>query len=123
MMINAAGPSSIQGNSIELWHGERLVVATVVWRKGTRAGLRSEQRVPVEDILAQGGCPSLQLTALPMRARHQMAASHDGSRLRARIIELAGVLIVAATLAASGLVMVEQAFARPLQAVQAALGN
>ena len=46
MMINAARPSSIQGNTIELWHGERLVMATVVWRKGrapacTRQAMKS----------------------------------------------------------------------------------
>lgn len=35
---------------VEIWHGEQVIVARVVWRKGTRAGLRSEQLVPVEEL-------------------------------------------------------------------------
>jgi hypothetical protein len=123
MMINAARPSTIQGNTIELWHGERLVVATVVWRKGTRAGLRSEQRVPVEEILAESSEPSLQLTAALQPAGYAPAKadSHDASRFHGRAIEFAGILIVGATLAASAFEMIQRAFALPLFAVRAAL--
>lgn len=121
MMINATRPSSIQGNTIELWHGERLVVATIMWRRGTLAGLRSDDRVPVEEILAGSRDASLQLTAAPARRVQPKPLALDGSRLRARAIEFGGVLIVAAMLAASAFTMVEHAFARPLRAVEAAL--
>ena len=51
MLINASAPA-VQGSTIEVWHGEHLIVATVMWRNGTRAGLHANERIPVEEILA-----------------------------------------------------------------------
>src|SRR3954454_9192980 len=55
--------SVLQGSTVELWHGDHVIVARVVWRKGTRAGLRAEDRVPIEEIVPIGQTPRLQLTA------------------------------------------------------------
>jgi hypothetical protein len=123
MMINAARPSTIQGKTIELWHGERLVVATIVWRKGTLAGLRAEDRLPVEEILAGSREASLQLTAVPASGLERQVRAPDQAenRFRARAIEFAGVITVGGMLAAVALAMVEDAFARPLSAVMTAL--
>jgi hypothetical protein len=100
-----------------------VIVARVVWRKGTRAGLQAEQRVPVEELMTLGQAPRLQLTAAgwPEVERRKRPRTHDDSRLRARAIEFAGLGLVAATLALGASAMVEQAFARPLTYVEAAL--
>lgn len=122
MMINAARPSAIQGGTIELWHGEKLVVGTVMWRKGTRAGLRSEERVPVDEILAASKEATLQLTAAPaLGKKSRIRLAHAESRLRGRAMEFAALSIVASLLAVGAFAMVEQAFARPLMVVQSAL--
>jgi hypothetical protein len=126
LMINAAGAASPQkGSTIEIWHGGHVIVAEVMWRKGTRAGLRSDQRVPVEEIMALSNAPSLQLTAgqWPQVERRKQPRSHDDSRLRSRAIEFTGVAVVVLCLAGGVLAMVQQALARPMAHVAAALGG
>jgi len=126
LLINATtAGAAATGSIIELWHGEHLIVGEVVWRKGTRAGLRTDQRVPVEEIMAIGNAPAFQLTARdwPRADRRQRPRSHDESRLRSRAIEFAGVAAIAVSLAIALLSMVEAAFAKPLAMVQTALGG
>jgi hypothetical protein len=125
LMINAPAASAAQGSTIELWHGEHLIVGTIVWRRGTRAGLQSEERIPVDAILAMGQSSSLQLTApsWPEVERRKTPRTHDHSRLRGRALEFAGVAIVAVSLASGMVVLVTQALATPLHHVRAALGG
>lgn len=124
LLINASAAPAAKGSKIELRHGAHVIVAEVVWRKGRRAGLRSEQRVPVEEIMALSKAPSLQLTATqwPHADRRQTPRNHEESRERSRMFEFAGIVVVAVSLAAGLFSMVEAAFARPLAMVRAALG-
>jgi hypothetical protein len=124
LMINAgAGPA--EGSTIELWHGEHLIVATVVWRNGAKAGLQAEERVPIEEILAMGRAPALRLTAgeWPRIDRRKKSRAAPDSRVRGRAIEFAGIAVIAASLAFGALSMIEAAFARPLVYVHSALGG
>jgi len=114
--------AAVQRTTVEIWHGEHLIVAHVVWSKGTRAGLQAEQRVPVEELMTLSHVPKLQLTA-PELDRRKRPRSHDESRLRSRAIEFAGLTIIVTSLALGGFVMLQEAFARPLAHVQAALGG
>ena len=111
-----------QGSLVELRRGEHAILARVIWRLGARAGLRAEECLPVDDILAMGQAPSLQLTSVSGRLIIKRR-THDGSRLRGRAIEFAGIVFVAALLAVAGFIMVEQALAKPLALVGAALGG
>jgi hypothetical protein len=125
MMINAPVACAAKGSIIELWHGGRVIVGTVVWRKGTRAGLRAEDRIAVDEILAISQAPSLQLTAesWPQVERRKRPRDHDDSRLRSRAMESAGVAMIAASLAVGAFMTVEQAFAAPIHYVRATLGH
>ena len=120
-----SGRMAAQGSIVELWHGDHLIVAQVVWSKGTRAGLQAESQVPIEDIVTLSQSPRLQLTAAewPRTDRRQKPRTHEESRLKSRAIEFASVAVIAASLAATLFSMVEQAFARPLALVQSALGG
>src|SRR4029078_12325215 len=62
LMIHVArgAPS---GDTVELRRGDHVIVARVVWRDGSRAGLHSDDRLPVEQILSLSQAPALQLTA------------------------------------------------------------
>ena len=125
LMINAPAAWATQGSTIELWHGEHVIVGTIVWRKGTRAGLQADECIPVDAILADGQSAALLLTAAswPEVERRKTPRTHETSRQRARIIEFAGMGLVATVLAAGMFVMVAQALAAPLHTVRAALGG
>lgn len=121
LMIHTGRPIP-RGAEVEVRRGDHVIVARVVWRDGGRAGLRAEDRVPVEEIITLGQSPALQLTA-STGERRKRPRPEENSRLRGRAIEFAGVIAIAACLAAGGLTMIEAAFARPLQLVSAALGG
>jgi hypothetical protein len=123
LMINA-NTAALRANRVEIWHQEYLITATVVWRRGTRAGLRAENPIPVEGIMALSQAPSLQLTAQQAPAeRRKKPRSHDDSRFRARIYEFVSLTVIGAFLAIAAFAMIEQMFAKPLLAVRAALGD
>lgn len=110
------------GNEVELRRGEHMILARVVWREGARAGLRTLERLPVEEIALLGRVPSDPAPASTGdRRRHPR--SQQLSRLRGRAIEFAGLVGIVASLAAAGLTMVDAAFARPLTIVTAALAG
>lgn len=114
-----------KGSNVELWRGDQVITARVVWRCGARAGLQTEERIPVEEILSLGQSPALQLTAgrqLDVERRVRMRA-HDDSRLCGRAIEFLSVVVIAAALSSGMFLMVLEALARPLAAVRAAFGG
>lgn len=119
LMIHTGRPV-LKGAEVEVWRGDHMIVARVVWREGARAGLKAEDRVPVEEIMTLGNAPALQLTAAPGDRRKRPRAE-GFSRLRGRLIEFAGVVAIAVSLAGAGLTMVQTAFGRPLAMVEAAL--
>lgn len=123
LMIHA-NAGALRSDKIELWHGEHVIVASVVWRKGTRAGLRTDQRIPVDDIMALSRAASLRLTAAPCWPaveRRKAPRDADRSRDSARMLQFAGVTAIAALLAIGAFAMVEQTLASPLDLVRSAL--
>ena len=119
LMIHT-GRSIAQGSQVEICRGDHVISARVVWRDGGRAGLKTDERVPVEEIVTLAKTSPLQLTAVP-DGRGKKPRNHDRSRSRGRSIEFVGVLVIALSLAGAGLTMVESAFARPLALVAAVL--
>lgn len=119
LMIHTGRPIS-QGAQVEIRRGDAVIVACVVWREGGRAGLRAQDRVPVEEILTLGRSEVLQLGA-GHGERRKRPRSEDRSRIHGRAIEFAGVAMIAVCLAGAGLTMVRAAFARPLAIVSNAL--
>jgi len=125
MMINAT-PAALNSKEVELWHGGHVIVATVVWRQGSRAGLRAEDAIPVDEIMALSRSPGLQLTAAeqwPRVERRKRPRSNDQNSVRGRLVEFAGVTFIGLSLAAGAFALIEQAFAKPLGLVRASLGG
>ena len=121
LMIHT-GRQIAKGTQVEVRRGDHVIIARVVWREGGRAGLRAEDRVPVDEIMTLGRSPSLQLTAGPVeRRRHPRSAERN--RLRGKAVEFAAVATISACLAAAGLSMVQAAFARPPEIVSDVLGQ
>ena len=117
--------AAVQDAIVEIWHGEHLIMARVVWRKGTRAGLQAEQGVPVEELMTLSQMPNLMLTAStwPEFDRRTKPRAHDDSRLRARLIEFAGMVLIGGALSIGTLLLLHDAFSRPLAFIEAALGS
>lgn len=120
LMIHTGRPV-VRGTEVELRRGDSVILARVVWRDGGRAGLRSDDRVPIEDIVTLGQSPALRVTTTG--ERREQPRTDDRSRVQGRAIEFVGVLVIAASLALAGFTMVAAAFARPLAAVTTALAR
>lgn len=119
LMIHTGRPIT-RGTQVEVRRGDHVIIARVMWRDGGRAGLRAENRVPVEEIMTLGQSPALQLTAGTVE-RRKHRRPEDRSRLRGRALEFGAAIAISACLAAAGLSMVQAAFARPLDMVSEAL--
>ena len=124
LMIHVGGGAP-NGDTVELRRGHHVIVARVVWRDGSRAGLHSDDRLPVEEILSLSQAPALQLTAAGafVDRRKQPRREHEHSRWRARWLEFASVTVVGAGLAATVFSIVESALSKPMDAVRVALGG
>lgn len=111
------------GTTVELTRGAHVILAKVVWREGPRAGLEVDGGLPVDDILTLGKEPGLQLTAMDswLVEQRPKPASHEDSRLQARLFEFVGIAAIAGTLCIAALGMLEQAFAQPMAAIATAL--
>lgn len=111
--------------TVELRRGAHVILARVVWRDGSRAGLQAEQRLPVEEILSLSQAATLQLTAGNkfVERRSTPRRAHETSRQRARLVEFASVGVFAASLALTLFGIVQQALATPMNAIRAALGG
>jgi len=123
LLIHSArtGP---QGSTVEIRRGDYVIVARVMWRDGARAGLWSEEQLPVEDILTLSQSASLQPAfgngKLVERRRQPRA---DESRQRGRSLQFWGISVFGAALALGTFSMVQQALGRPMAMIQAALGG
>jgi hypothetical protein len=119
LMIHT-GRQLAKGSHVEICRGDYVILARVVWRDGGRAGLRSEDRLPIEEIVMLGQSPVVPSTPANGE-RRKRPRPENSSRIRGRAIEFAGVLVIAVSLAGAGVTMVESAFARPMALVSAAL--
>ena len=79
--------------------------------------------MPVEDILTLSQAPALPVTVggKPRVERRRKPRDYESSRLRSRAIEFSAIAFVAGALSMAAVGMLQQAFARPMQTVAAAL--
>lgn len=125
LMIHSsrAGP---QGSVVELWRGDHVIVARVMWQDGARAGLQTDERLAVEDILSLSSSAAMSLTASNPMAGERRARPRDEPDRRkqqGRMIEFVSVVLAGCMFAATAYGMVTQALARPMALIHAALGG
>lgn len=124
LMIHSArtGPT---GSLVELWRGDQVIKARVIWQDGARAGLQAEDPLPVDDILSLTASTALRLTAAshaPIAGQAWERRDRD-ERTQGRMIEYAGVVVIALAMAAASFDLIELAFARPMDLITDALGR
>lgn len=125
MLIHSAWPVT-QGSMVEILRGDQLIIARVMWSEAGRSGIRSDDRLPVEDILSLEQSRALQLIAsngvfYDRRKDGQRVASDR--QLDGRAIEFLASVAIAVSLALGLWAMAEQALSGLLAKVSAALGG
>ena len=114
LMIHSSCCSN-PGGEVELRGGDQVIRARVVWRKGERAGLRTDQVLPVIDIinLTEGAAGKLAIEAARQSGRCTRS-NRSGSFSQGqwtRLLELgsalaiAGVIVVGFVSMGSGLLL------------------
>jgi len=122
MMIQSAraGP---EGSRVELRRDDHVIVARVVWRSGSRFGLRSDERLPIEQIVSLGQVQGLRLVAtdgVVLERRKRPRQSYADARTRGRGIEFLGLGIIIFCLSIGAAALVHEALARPFARLEAA---
>lgn len=126
--IQTAQPPS-SGAYVEICRGTCVIVARVVWSRGHRAGLRSQDAIFIQSIVNETLAPSQRMpvtSARPVdrrRAPRTALQRQDDSRLAGRAMEFACFALVAGVVAMAAFGTVEQALAQPLSKVSATLGD
>lgn len=125
LMIQASEPLP-GGSYIEVRRGRHVIVARVMWSRDRRCGLRTQDVLATDAIIAepeqcQGPAPAPQAERRVNRAPAHRAFDHERSRWRSRAFEFALVVIVGGACGAFAYDAVSAALSRPLGAVELAL--
>ena len=114
-----------RGSYVELRRGEQVIVGRVMWRSGSRIGLRAQDRVPVGQSSPQRRrkrCACARLRTGRSSAGAPPANVRE-SRLRGRAMEFVSVAVIGASLSIAVVSMMAEALAHPLSQVTGALGG
>ena len=123
LLIQSARPAQ-PGSEIEVRRGDYTIVARVMWRDGSRLGLQSDERVPVEEIMSASSAGTLQLVAADgnlVERRRRPRRDNERSRERGRMVEFAALVATATILAGCAWGMTHKALEAPFAKVEAAL--
>lgn len=114
-----------RGSYVELRRGDQVIIGRVMWSKGSRAGLRAQDRVPVEAIVTNKTASGLRLTApggAPVE-RRRAPRRHEQSRWRGRAFEFVSITLAGAILSVLLVSAMSRAVAEPLSRVRTALSG
>ena len=114
------------GTTIELRHGDLVLVAKVVWQIGARAGLRSDTVLPVTDLMCANEKAGERhaLWAPGASSRHRSRRVDEAAiAYRARVMEFATIVAVLAAASLSLGAMAIETLGVPLREMQRALGG
>jgi hypothetical protein len=126
--IQAADPP-LRGAYVEICRGRHVIIARVMWTKGHRAGLKSQDPIWTDSLLAEPSNDRSETAtaAAPTVERRQKPRSvqrrHEHSRPAARAMEFACLSLGGAAMALLAFGLVEDALAQPLSRIETALSQ
>lgn len=126
--IQAADPPA-RGTYVEICRGSHVIVGRVIWTKGHRAGLRSQDAIFIQAIAKDGAAAVSRPRVAggpPTDRRRELRTTqqrHDRSRHLGRAMEFACLALFASVLAMTAFGSVGRALAHPLSQISAALGS
>jgi hypothetical protein len=121
LMIHSARATP-EGSDVELYRGEHVIVARVIWRDGARVGLRSVDCLPIDELVALGKSAAAGLTppgARDERCRPLRRPAGEQARLRGQAVEFLGVGAIALSLALGAWGVIGKASGGPLARIAA----
>lgn len=124
-----AAETPARGTYVEICHGTQVIVARVMWAKGHRAGLNSQDAIAVRALVRDD--PANDRMTLPpayprldrRRVPRALQQRHESSRLAARALEFACVGLIATAFGLTVFGTVEQALGQPVAQVRDALSR
>ena len=121
-----AGDPPPRGSYVEIRRGAHVVIARIVWTRGHRAGLRSQDAIFVQALMNEPAAAPRPPVAegRPIerrRAPRTTQQRHEQSRIAARAFEFVGFALVAGALGFTAFGAVGDALAQPLSTIEAAL--
>lgn len=126
MGLQAASPPG-RGSYVELRRGRHVIVARVIWINGHRFGIRAQDSIPVDSVIAEPDLSAANDEApaahLERRIAPRTGENHDGSQTISRAIQFGFVLTLGASAGLALFDGVRQAFAKPLANATAAFGE
>lgn len=130
LLIQAAEPPA-RGAYLDVRRGHQAIVGRVVWVQGQRFGVRTQDALPVEELISPNDAASVTLkrsvvegAALERRASPRAtAARHEASRMLSRSIEYTVFAIFGGAIGVSGFAAVGQALGPPFDQISAALAQ
>ena len=126
MLLRAQGAPS-RGSYLEIRRGAYVIVARVVWTNADRFGVWTQDVVPADGLINHPDRTAAKPEPgdfVDRRAAPRPASErHETSRRRARAMEFGAFALLGAIGATMALGAVEQLLARPLAAVETALGR
>jgi hypothetical protein len=124
LLIHSPQPVE-RGSYVELRRGDQVIVGRVMWRKGSRLGLRAQDRVSLQAIVTSAAARSNGAEPPPRAGaeRRRVRREHDRSRMRGRVLEFASFAVIAATLAIVIGSMATQALWSPFSEASRALAG
>lgn len=115
------------GSYLELRRGRHIIIARVMWSRDRRYGLRAQDALPCEAIIAEEDLADGSL-APPIECRAARAPAprpfhHEQSRWRSQVLQFSMAILFGAVCGTFAYSAVSSALSRPLNAVQNALGG
>lgn len=125
--IQSAEPPT-RGTYVEIRRGRETIIARVIWNKGHRAGLRSQDPIFIQALIDGSAADysfekSASATVERRRVPRPAAPDHERSRMMGRTIEFACFTLIAAVLALTTISAIAQALSQPMSAVGTALDS
>lgn len=125
-LMIAAPACSDPGTWVELRGGDQVIVARVVWRKGQRAGLRSDGVLPLMDIISLTERPDAKGEGRPapvLTCRRALPREQEHVARWPRLLELASVVGMGALMVIGMVAMGVGPLIDRLGAIESALGR
>lgn len=130
LLVEAASPPA-RGTYVEIRRGTRVIVARSVWVGDDRCGLRTQDRLSIDefnnestDVGAQMVDSALADSGVERRSPSRaITTQHDQSRMLSRIGEFAAIASIGGFLAYLAAATLQETFARPLSVATTAIGD